>query len=372
MKYSEIGFRGIYHNFWTIPLTPNLRPVVEAYPDIDKADHLLTYGYIDHDAGLTLEVLAGAKKNKNSFRFFDTNASVKAMVRIGAVEESEFFYFEDESGNLKKRFSEKIDMLSSYDVDEDIEKTRYMEFLDSSRHPQYPDDIQVLLMRDGLQPEACWTRIIGLGDHWIMGTLLNEPNQDFDYHEGEKIAFFVHENEDKSIICYSNMTPSMKLTAEDLADGTLLKNAVSAFNAERNEPNFLDVLEFLRDSYVWIPCNAILSDADEAKIKAMVEDAGDNLDSLVGLEMSNEDAIRLVPDILQNGENFFFPVFSSVEEMGEYGEHFSKVEKHMLEAIAMARNNDKKVSGIVLNAFTEPFILEAEIFDIVENMKSRL
>ena len=104
----------------------------------------------------------------------------------------------------------------------------------------------------------------------------------------------------------------------------------------------------------------------------MVEGAGDNLDSLVGLEMSNEDAIRLVPDILQNGENFFFPVFSSVEEMGEYGEHFSKVEKHMLEAIAMARNNDKKVSGIVLNAFTEPFILEAEIFDIVEKMKTRL
>ena len=34
--------------------------------------------------------------------------------------------------------------------------------------------------------------------------------------------------------------------------------------------------------------------------------------------------------------------------------------------------NEKNVSGIVLNAFTEPFILDAEIFDMVENMKTRL
>ena len=49
-------------------------------------------------------------------------------------------------------------------------------------------------MRDGLNPELCWSRIIGLGEHWIMGVLLNEPNQNFDYHQGEKIAFLCREN----------------------------------------------------------------------------------------------------------------------------------------------------------------------------------
>lgn len=58
--------------------------------------------------------------------------------------------------------------------------------------------------------------------------------------------------------------------------------------------------------------------------------------------------------------------------MGEYGEHFSKIQKHLLEVIPMARNNEKNVSDIVLNAFTEPFVLDAEIYDIVEKMKSRL
>ena len=93
---------------------------------------------------------------------------------------------------------------------------------------------------------------------------------------------------------------------------------------------------------------------------------------MIGKTFSTKEAVRMIPDILQNGEQFFFPIFSSVEEMGEYCAHFSKVQKHILEVIPMARNNEKNVSGIVLNAFTEPFVLDAEIFDMVENMKTRL
>ena len=44
----------------------------------------------------------------------------------------------------------------------------------------------------------------------------------------------------------------------------------------------------------------------------------------------------------------------------------------MLEVIQLARNNEKKPIGIVLNAFTEPFVLDKEIWDMVENMKSRI
>ena len=80
----------------------------------------------------------------------------------------------------------------------------------------------------------------------------------------------------------------------------------------------------------------------------------------------------MIPDILQNGEQFFFPIFTTTEAMGEYGDNFSKVQRHMLEVIPLARNNEKDLSGIVLNAFTEPFVLDKEIWDIVENMKSRI
>ena len=105
--------------------------------------------------------------------------------------------------------------------------------------------------------------------------------------------------------------------------------------------------------------------------KAVTEaqEKGD-LDSLIGMGFSNQDNIRLIPDILQNGHDYFFPVFTTAEEMGEYGDGFSKIQKHFLEAANLARNNEKNVAGIVINAFSEPFIAPKEMFDIVANMES--
>lgn len=372
MYYKDTGFRALYKHFIAFPLKDNIRQCIENYPNAEKANCVLTYGYIDHDAGLTMEVLAAGFKDGDGFAFFDTSVETRAFIRVGAVIDDEVFFFDDADGGLSKKYAEKLDVLKHYEVSEEIEETRKMGFLDKSRHDFYPDDVMVYLTREGLNPEGCWVRIIGLGDHFIMGTLLNEPDQDFGYHEGEKVAFFVQKQEDESVILYTDMTHSRKLTAEDLEDGTLLKEAVAVFNKERTENHFLDVLEFLRDSYVWIPCNAVMSEADIAEIEQAVKESGDDLSSMIGKTFSTKEAVRMIPDILQNGEQFFFPIFSSVEEMGEYGEHFSKVQKHILEVIPMARNSEKNVAGIVLNAFSESFILDAELFDMIENMKSRL
>lgn len=372
MYYKDTGFRALYKHFIAFPLKDNIKQCIENYPNAEKANCVLTYGYIDHDAGLTMEVLAAGFKDGDAFKFFDTSVETRAFIRVGAVIDDEFFFFDDADGGLSKKYAEKLDVLKHYEVSEEIEETRKMGFLDKSRHDFYPDDVMVYLTREGLNPEGCWVRIIGIGNHFIMGTLLNEPDQDFGYHEGEKVAFFVKKQEDESVILYTDVTPSRKLTAEDLEDGTLLKKAVAVFNKEKTEDHFIDVLEFLRDSYVWIPCNAVMSEADKVRFEQAMNDAGDNLSALVGEEFTTNDEVRLVPDILQNGDQFYFPIFSREEEMGEYGEQFSKVQKHFLEVIPMARNNEKNVSGIVLNAFTEPFVLDAAIYDIVEKMKSRL
>ena len=124
-----------------------------------------------------------------------------------------------------------------------------------------------------------------------------------------------------------------------------------------------------------IPCNAILSDADRKKWEDTVHEAMDSdegLDAIVGEELTNQDQIRMVPDILQNGDNFFFPVFSTAEAMGEYGDNFSKLEKHFLAAVSLARNNEKNVKGIVLNAFSTPVVINLELFELVESMESGL
>ena len=166
--------------------------------------------------------------------------------------------------------------------------------------------------------------------------------------------------------------PDDPITPELLEDGTFLKRATEICNRNRTQLNLIKLARILRDSWVWVPCTAIFSEADTEAMNKVVLEAADNndLDSLVGHTFTSQDVVRMVPDILQNGDDFFFPVFSSDEEMGEYGQQFSKVQRHFLEAANLARNNEKNVKGIVINAFSEPFIIPKELFDVIAGMKS--
>lgn len=215
-------------------------------------------------------------------------------------------------------------------------------------------------------------QIIGNNENMFIGRI-SDSDGEYDYHTGDIIAFFIEKVGEEGFPEFvADISPSRHITAEMLEGGSMLKEAIKTFNADRTEPNFIEILELLRDSYVWIPCNAIMDGIDEEKIMKMIEAAGDDLDSMVGQTFANQEPVRLVPDILQNGDNFFFPVFTSDEEMGEYGDHFSKVEKHFLEALNLAMNHEQKLAGIVVNAFSESFVLDAQIWDLVGKMKSRV
>lgn len=369
MKYSDVGFRAFYNNYIAVPMKEDLKNMMRDFPGIAKANYILTYGYIDHTAGLTLEILAAAIHTKDGFTFADTNSEVTAKIRIGSVIDDDCFYFDDKDGRIHDRYAEKVDSLDNYKINEEVEESCKMGFLDTSRNLEYPDDVLVYLLKDENQPEGCWVRIEGLAEHQIIGVLLNEPDQIFGYHEGEYIAFCAQQTEEKEIILVSDMNPGARITAEDLEDGTMLEAAIHAFHDERSEEHFLDILEILRDSYVWIPCNAVISEADQERFMAML---AEKEDGIIGEEFVTQDNIRMIPDILQNGDAFFFPVFSNAEAMGEYGEAFSKVQKNFLEAITLASNNEKELAGIVVNAFSEPFVLEKGLWDIVQKMKSRI
>lgn len=169
--------------------------------------------------------------------------------------------------------------------------------------------------------------------------------------------------------------PDEEITAELLEGGAYLKRAIDICNRNRTQLNLIKLLKILRDSWVWIPCNVIMSDADNAAMEKMLMEAEESeggLDSLVGKTITNQDYIRMVPDVLQNGDEFFFPVFTSEEEMGEYGDGFSKIEKHFLDAANVARNNEKNVTGIVINAFSDAFVVPKDLFEIIANMESAI
>lgn len=142
-----------------------------------------------------------------------------------------------------------------------------------------------------------------------------------------------------------------------------ISDAIHQFVVDDNGESYRNAILEISKNTVWIPCNAVLSEEDQKRMLELIESANGDADSIIGESFQNSNDIRLIPDILQKGEDFFFPVFSSPEAMGEYGESFSKIEKYMNEAVIMAINNEKDVAGIVVNAFTEPFIIEKDFFN---------
>ena len=168
--------------------------------------------------------------------------------------------------------------------------------------------------------------------------------------------------------------PDDDITAELLEDGSFLKRAAEICSRNRTQLNMIKLARILRDSWVWVPCNAIMSDRDSEEMTRIVNEAieSGDLESLKGYEFVTQDNTRMVPDILQNGDDFFFPVFTTIEEMGEYGNDFSKMQRHFLEAANLAVNNEKDVKGIVINAFSEPFVVPKEMFEIIKGLPSSL
>lgn len=208
MNYKETGFRAVFHKFCVVQINKTVRNALgdDMFPGSDNANCVLTYGYIDCEAGVTLEILAAAEKTDQDLKIMDGNDQVFSKLRIGAVEEAELCFLTDEGGHLAKRFEKKLEMIKTYEASEEVEKSRQMEFLDPCRHAWFVDDVMVRLVKEGLGIEECWVRITGLGEHWFIGTLLNEPYQDYGYHEGDTIQFFVYQTEDRTF-CYSDLNP---------------------------------------------------------------------------------------------------------------------------------------------------------------------
>lgn len=377
MKYSGKNFRDFYKQIVAIEMSEDIRKVIADFPGAKSANCVYAYGYIDHDAGFMFEVLASGKQSEKSglYNPREGNNDISVKLKADMVEGLEIVFFSERT-SYRKKFVEKIEMIEGFDVSDEINETRSFSFLDDSRDEYLIDDVMVYLVKEGRQPEKCWVRIEGLDaeNHVIIGRLMNEPVQNFGYHAGEIIAFFMQETKDKQIICVSNMNNIANISREDLEDGKMLEEAVHRFNSERTEQNLFDVLEILRDSYVWVPCNAIMSEADHARLMEMIGDIEDErlCERLVGKEFTVHDETRFVPDILISGDDFYFPIFSTVEAMGEYGKGFSKVRRHILDVIPLARNNEHKPVAIVLNAFSEAFEIHKDLWDVLENAKSRI
>ena len=154
-----------------------------------------------------------------------------------------------------------------------------------------------------------------------------------------------------------------RITAESLANGKVLQVLKSEFLTSRSKEALLPLLSCLRDSVVHVPVNLIISERDSIQLRSC----------RVGDYFTNQDEIRMEPDILKSPDNkLWFPMFSQKEQIPEdYGKGFSIVPLNVPRCLAIAHMREG-VEGIVLDAFSESLALPFEIADIINEIPSQL
>ncbi len=199
MNCKEAGFRAFYKHFCVFEITDQDRKILEGFPGADQADHFLAYGYMDEEAGLTLEVICCAKNLSKGFVFADTRTDIRSFIRFSDMFNREAFFIEEHI--LEEQYKEKLDTLKAYDVLDAVEETRRLTLVDDCRDFCFIDDVLVYFMKEGLEVEGCWVRLLSVNESTISGILLNEPNQRFKCHKGDIIEFRLQETDENKIVC---------------------------------------------------------------------------------------------------------------------------------------------------------------------------
>ena len=367
MKYEQMTFRDVFDNNFAIPIDGYERQL-EDFAGFEDADSLLVYGYIDHQNGMMLEVLAKGYKTDNGYVFDEPDNTVSCKIRLEDEKDLELTEVEID----EDRYADKYASLYIYGKNESINKTRWNRDVDEFRDRYHPDDVRVVLVKDGLNMETCWVRMDDVFEDVITGTLLSTPVQDFSLSEGDAVSFTVMEFEDgeKLAVCELN-SYGWHYTREELEDGEMLRNAIAGLNEDPSEDNIMAVLQLLRDSNIWVPCRPAFSERDKKTMERIYRERKRRNDPTYGATLTNKDEVRMIPDILESDDGkLFFPAFTSVKEMGDYGDEFNKIPAGFLEIMHMAENHELDLTGIVVNPFSEAYAIDRKYFSVIASMPS--
>lgn len=182
---------------------------IDAIEIDERINSLLVIPYIDHTAGMSFHVLTTSSiKNGNVEIFKRDDFTAMITSRKDNVNDCEFEYLE----NLKVNedfspddYSQSVELINNYFVNDDVEQLRFVEILDSSRHEDFPDDVEVLFIKEGLQIEKMWVRYEKIIEvPLIEGKLLNDPFQDFGISAGDKVRFIPYvpdDSDDCVLLC---------------------------------------------------------------------------------------------------------------------------------------------------------------------------
>lgn len=156
------------------------------------ANAVLCYGYVDHTAGLTFEVLALALCVGSDYTILPEQDKAALKLRADSVHPADVVPIQNDA--LMLRYSDRIQNLDLYYEDSTVVSCRAFRELDSYRHPQFPDDIRITFMDSDHRAEQMWVRaeaFVREDDGLLIfgGVLLNEPVHTPSLHCGDNVIF---------------------------------------------------------------------------------------------------------------------------------------------------------------------------------------
>ena len=202
MKVEEKFFRDMYRQICLLTDADLAKKFIDMLdmPAGERLDGLLTYGYIDKDAGFTFNILGGAQISGGRLKIFPINYKEAALIRRGAAGSAEIKIL---TAEYSLAFRDRMAMIDdAYAVDAAKEQTRLIKNLDDFRHPHYPDDVAVYFFSEQHKPELMWVRCESVEENILTGELLNEPTKNFGCHVGDKIKFGVVQFGEQNILLH--------------------------------------------------------------------------------------------------------------------------------------------------------------------------
>ena len=188
------GFHSIYNKFVCFEMNDKLWDIIKKYPNANKANCVVGYGYIDEVQGLCLEILAAGKMMDEGFVFYKTNKNSINFISMQELKEYDYYVINDDSEILLHRYEKQLAYLQCLQPLMEVEDTRYFDFLDPFRSEKHPDIVKVHLVKDGLNEEVCDVYIVDIDERYIFGELCDEPEQDFGYYHGDIVSFRFEED----------------------------------------------------------------------------------------------------------------------------------------------------------------------------------
>lgn len=142
-----------------------------------------------------------------------------------------------------------------------------------------------------------------------------------------------------------------------LEDGKVLQYLKLKYIDNQCEETGIPFFRCLIDSNLWIPMYVANDPFSEETLKNLK----------VGDVIQADDPVRLRADYLKNGDDLFFPMFSAQEEAPEeYRNRFSWLPMSIDQCIDFAEGKED-CDGIVLDAFSSPFIIKDEILKLLKS-----